>query len=88
MKEPMLKPCIAWMEKLASIHPDDLSSPERIELEAHIEKCSVCATVHAEYRLMDTLIRDFPACESLLSLSTPPLKLCEKQHYYPDCPET
>ena len=88
MKEPMLKPCIAWTERLAAIHPDDLSSPERTELEAHIAECSAGATVHAEYRRMDALIRAFPACESLLILSLPPLKLWERQHYDPNCPET
>ena len=73
MKDPMFKPCAAWAEKLAATHPDDLSPSERAALEAHIAECPACAAVRDEYRLMDTRILDFPARESILNLSPPPL---------------
>lgn len=77
MKEPISKPCINWAEKLAATHPDDLSSDERGELDGHLAKCSVCATVYAEYHLIDALIRAYPSRGGLPGLFPPRLVLPE-----------
>ncbi len=88
MNDLVCEPCAAWAEKLAAVHPEDLSPSERVELEAHVAKCSACATVRDEYRLMDARIRDFPAPQFLLNLSPPPLKLGKAQDSPSECRET
>jgi len=75
MKDSTYKPCAAWGEKLAAVHPDDLSPSEHAELEVHIADCPVCSAIRAEYRQMDDRIRNFPAPEFLLRFSPPPLQL-------------
>lgn len=80
MKEPISKPCITWTEKLAAIHPDNLSSDERSELNAHITTCPACAAVRAEYHLIDVLIRAYPTCEVLSGLIPPRLVLPESRN--------
>jgi hypothetical protein len=79
MKDPTYEPCAAWREKLAALHPDDLSPSEYVECEAHVANCPTCSAIRAEYRLMDARIRDFPSPELLLSLSPPSLKLFKSQ---------
>jgi hypothetical protein len=79
MKDPICEPCAAWGEKLAALHPDDLSPSEYAECEAHVANCLTCSSIRAEYRLMDARIRDFPSPEFLISLFPPPLKLFKSQ---------
>lgn len=81
MKDTMLKPCKVWAEKLAATLSDDLSSSEQIALESHLQECSMCAAMRNEYLLMDTLIRDYPAHETLPDLAPPPLSIWEPRNY-------
>jgi hypothetical protein len=81
MKDPMLKPCKIWAEKLAATLPGDLSLFEQIALEAHLKECSMCAAMRNEYLLMDMLIRDYPAYETLPDLVPPPLSIWEPRNY-------
>lgn len=52
----MLTPCPEWEEKLAAMHPDDLSIGERESLDRHLETCPACASALADYRNMDLLL--------------------------------
>ncbi len=61
MNESMVMPCAEWAEKLTAAHPDDLPPSEREELEDHVGSCAACAIVRAQYRAVETLIRDLPA---------------------------
>src|SRR5690348_14737209 len=70
MKDPRFQPCAGWAKKLAATHLDDLSPTQWAELEAHIAHCPACAAVRAEYRLMDEVIRNYPADQT--SLHPPP----------------
>ena len=56
MNEPMPTPCPQWEELLAALDPDALSAAEREALELHLQSCSACAAVLADYQRMDRLI--------------------------------
>lgn len=56
-------PCAAWAEKLALLHPDDLSPADRAALEAHVDSCPVCSSVSAQYAEIAALVRDLPASD-------------------------
>lgn len=43
-------PCAEWVEKLASLHFDDLPPSEKAALEMHLSVCPACKTIHAEYK--------------------------------------
>lgn len=62
------QPCPEWAEKLNAIHRDDLSFADRLELRAHLESCSRCQAVKADYRALDALITDLPPVEPLPNL--------------------
>jgi hypothetical protein len=81
MKDSRLKPCKVWAEKLAATLPGDLSSTEQIALESHMEKCSTCAAMRNEYHQQDTLIRAYPADETMSDLAPPPLSIWEPRNY-------
>lgn len=49
-------PCPMWEEKLAALHPDDLSPVEQKALKEHIASCPACEAVLADYYRMRTLI--------------------------------
>jgi outer membrane protein assembly factor BamB len=51
-------PCAEWVEKLAALHPDDLTSAERDELRIHLASCSGCAQVYQDYHHLASLVRD------------------------------
>jgi outer membrane protein assembly factor BamB len=54
-------PCAAWAEKLALLHPDDLSPAERAAQEAHVASCPACSSVSTQYAEIAALLRDLPA---------------------------
>jgi outer membrane protein assembly factor BamB len=56
-------PCAAWAEKLALLHPDDLSPAERAAQEAHIASCPACSFVSAQYAEIAALLRELPASD-------------------------
>lgn len=56
MNEPISTPCPEWEEKLTHIDPEDLSDSEREALDSHLQTCSICASVYADYKRMDLLI--------------------------------
>jgi len=60
-----LRPCSEWVEKLNALHQGDLPLNLRIELHQHLETCSRCQAVLAEYRAMDFLITGLPPVEPL-----------------------
>jgi len=60
-----LRPCSEWVEKLNALHQGDLPLNLRIELHQHLETCSRCQAVLAEYRAMDVLITGLPPVEPL-----------------------
>jgi len=47
MKNSMLMPCAAWVEKLAVKYPDDLSFADRVALNEHLASYSACDTIHS-----------------------------------------
>jgi hypothetical protein len=54
------EPCKHWEEKLISVHPEDLSDKERMELERHLEICPKCKAARRQDRIMDSFIRQLP----------------------------
>ncbi len=60
MKRRKPRPCDAWAEQLAALHPTDLSSAERAALAAHLATCPACAAARADYWRMDAQIRRLP----------------------------
>lgn len=52
--------CPEWAEKLNALHRDDLPFEERMALRKHLDGCSNCRAVKAEYRALDALITDLP----------------------------
>jgi hypothetical protein len=52
-------PCIDWAEKLA-LRREDLTSFERVALDAHTSTCAVCAVAAANYQLLIVRIRALP----------------------------
>lgn len=79
MNERMRQPCAVWAEKLAATHSDDLSTAERIQLDAHLRQCAACAAVHTEYRLIDALIRAYPCARNLPDILPSRLALPDSQ---------
>ncbi|HEV2472421.1 MAG TPA: PQQ-binding-like beta-propeller repeat protein [Ktedonobacteraceae bacterium] len=67
-QELLPTPCHTWAEKLAAIHPDDLSIEDRAALDQHIQTCAACAAALADYRRMDAAILGLPPVEPLLAL--------------------
>jgi anti-sigma factor RsiW len=57
MNGPGPTPCPLWEEKLAALHPDDLTPLERKALKKHILSCTACEAVLADYYKMHDLIR-------------------------------
>lgn len=51
-------PCAEWAEKLAALHPDDLTSTEQDELKTHLASCRNCAEIDQDYRRLASLVRD------------------------------
>src|SRR5258706_11645625 len=56
-------PCAEWAEKLAALHPDDLTSAEHDALGVHLASCSGCAHVYRDYQHLASLVRDLVASE-------------------------
>lgn len=50
--------CAVWEEKLATTHPDDLSTLEREALEKHLATCSRCQATYRQFQRVNTLVRD------------------------------
>ncbi len=68
MKRSLSAPCAGWAERLAAVHPDDLSPSARAALDAHVASCLACAAARAEYLLMDARMHDLPPTAPLPSL--------------------
>ncbi|GCE24241.1 sigma-70 family RNA polymerase sigma factor [Dictyobacter kobayashii] len=58
--------CPAWAEKLAALHPDDLTPAEQAELKLHLASCAGCTQVYQDYHYLAGLIQD------CLPAATPP----------------
>jgi tRNA A-37 threonylcarbamoyl transferase component Bud32 len=56
MNEPMPTPCPEWEEKLAAFNLANLLASEREALDFHLQSCSACAAVFADYQRLDLLI--------------------------------
>ncbi len=52
-------PCGVWAEKLA-LRREDLTSSERVALDAHVTTCRVCQQAQADYDALDTTLRALP----------------------------
>jgi outer membrane protein assembly factor BamB len=59
------RPCPEWVEQLNALHWGDLPLNKRVELDQHLETCSPCQAVLAEYRATDALITSLPPVEPL-----------------------
>jgi hypothetical protein len=57
MNEPQSTSCSQWEEKLAALHPDDLSPIELDALKAHIAECPACEAMLADYYELRDLMR-------------------------------
>jgi LuxR family glucitol operon transcriptional activator len=68
MEDNMLAPCVNWQEKLAALHQDDLSPDDHEALNAHMAGCPGCKATFADYKKMDSKIREAFECESPLEL--------------------
>ena len=55
--------CAVWEEKLATTHPDDLSTLEREALETHLASCPYCQTIQRKFQRVNVLVRDAIAME-------------------------
>lgn len=60
MRTTTAMPCPQWAEKLAMLHPEDLSPAEHEELEAHTATCPSCTAVRAHYNDMAALLNNLP----------------------------
>lgn len=56
MKESMPTPCPEWEDKLTAFNLNDLSASEREAINSHVQSCSACASVLADYQRMESLI--------------------------------
>jgi len=52
-------PCTAWAEKLA-LRYEDLSTADRVTLDAHVKTCPVCEAVRADYHFLDARLQALP----------------------------
>src|SRR5579864_4287642 len=68
MEENILRPCATWEDKLATLHSNDLSNAEREALNEHMAGCPGCAAAFADYKKMDSLIREAFVNDSPLEL--------------------
>ncbi|MGB8347527.1 MAG: PQQ-binding-like beta-propeller repeat protein [Ktedonobacteraceae bacterium] len=57
-------PCAEWAEKLAALHPDDLTPAEQDELRSHLAVCSDCAQVYRDYHYLASMVCDLAASEA------------------------
>ena len=57
-------PCPEWAEKLAALHPVDLTSAEQDELSVHLASCSSCAQAYKDYKHLASLVRDLATAEA------------------------
>ena len=55
---PLPLPCPEWEEKLAALHPDDLSPADRQALNTHVASCERCTATLTDYHTLDALICD------------------------------
>ena len=60
--------CAVWEEKLASIHPDDLSTLEREALEKHLATCPRCQATYRRFQRVNVLVRNAITVERSLGL--------------------
>jgi len=56
-------PCAAWANRLAALHPDDLTPDEQMALKHHLASCSDCAAVYAAYQQVDARILSLPVIQ-------------------------
>src|SRR5258708_4541368 len=54
-------PCTAWANRLAALHPNDLTPDEQTAVKNHIASCPACAAVYAAYQEVDARILSLPA---------------------------
>ncbi|WP_069804678.1 eIF2A-related protein [Thermogemmatispora onikobensis] len=59
MKQPPRPPCPSWAEKLA-LRLEDLPPADREALQAHLQRCPVCAAARADYELIDARLQALP----------------------------
>ena len=81
MKEFFPLPCSPWAEKLAATHPDDLTSTERQQLQAHLASCASCSAIRAEYEIMGRAISQLPTIDPVPELSPALSALLNAQMY-------
>ena len=81
MKEFFPTPCSSWAEKLAATHPDDLTSTERQQLQAHMASCSTCSAIRTEYEIMGHAISQLPTIKPVPRLSPALSNLLNAQTY-------
>src|SRR5215472_7843652 len=60
---PLLIPCAAWADRLAALHPGDLSPDEQTALRQHLSGGPACAAVYAAYQRIDACILSLPAVQ-------------------------
>jgi anti-sigma factor RsiW len=53
-------PCAQWADRLAALHPYDLSEAERAELNEHLATCTACAATWAAYLRLAEQLRQAP----------------------------
>ncbi|HET8846825.1 MAG TPA: PQQ-binding-like beta-propeller repeat protein [Ktedonobacteraceae bacterium] len=62
--EMQTMPCAAWAEKLAALHPNDLTFAEQDELQEHLASCRNCSQVYRDYHYLASLVQDLAALEA------------------------
>lgn len=62
------QPCASWSEKLAALHPDDLTSEEQTQLDKHLSSCNDCAQTYQDYHHLAALVRDLPSSKPVPAL--------------------
>lgn len=55
--EHIIMPCEEWVEKFAAFRLKDLSAPEQLLLQQHLQECPNCAVVYKTYSALDSRIR-------------------------------
>lgn len=56
-------PCAAWANRLAALHPDDLTPDEQVALKHHLASCPACTAVYAAYQQIDARILSLPVVQ-------------------------
>src|SRR6266436_6744929 len=59
-------PCTAWANRLAALHPNDLTPDEQTAVKNHLASCPACAAVYAAYQEVDARILSLPAVQPSL----------------------